>query len=164
MSVKYEVVSIILVEGTEDEVLERAASVNYLGDFSGGEALVSEAKQKGLKPLLARKFENIPGRGAKALIDGIEVRVGSPKFLIDERISVPVSFGEKITALAREAKIVIVVLSGRSLSGAIILSEMPREDPVISESRHKVAPLRSRRWLIGVFAILGFAILIFLLV
>lgn len=123
----YEVLSVIPVESTEEETLQRAASVNYLGDFSVAEALVREAKTRGILPFPASKFESIPGKGAKALIAGMEVRVGSPKFLIEERIAVPISFAEKISALARDGKTVITVLSGRSLSGAIILDKTERQ-------------------------------------
>ena len=125
----YEVLSVIPIESTEEEVLQRAASVNYLGDFSIAQALVGEAKSRGIAPLPASKFESIPGKGAKALIAGMEVRVGSPKFLIEERIAVPVSFAERIGAFARDGKTVITVLSGRSLSGAIILARTQQPEP-----------------------------------
>ena len=116
------VIEILSVDGSEDEVLKRAASVNYLADFAVAEALIVEAKRRGLSPLPASKFESIPGKGAKALIDGMEVQVGSPKLLVEERIAVPVSFADKITAHAKEGKVVVAVISGRSLTGAIVLS------------------------------------------
>lgn len=125
--VSYEVLCVISVEGTEEETLQRAASVNYLGDFSVAQALVREARKRGIPPLPASKFESIPGKGVKALIADMEVRVGSPRFLIEERIAVPVSFAEKISAFARDGRTVIAVLSGRSLSGAIILAKMQKQ-------------------------------------
>lgn len=128
----YEVSSIIAVEGTEDEVLERAASVSYLADFSVASALVGAAKRRGLRPLSADKFENLPGLGAKARILGMEVKVGSPRLLVEEKIAMPVSFADKITELVREKRVVMVVLSGRSLSGVIVFSEaeIEKEAPV----------------------------------
>ena len=123
----YEVSSIITVEGTEDEVLERAASVSYLADFSVTPALVGAAKGRGLKPLSADKFENLPRRGAKALILGMEVKVGSPRLLVEEKIALPVSFADNITKLVRDKRAVMVVLSGRSLSGVIVFSEVEKE-------------------------------------
>ena len=59
----------------------------------------------------------------------MEVRVGSPKFLVEERIAVPVSFAEVIQAHSREGKTVIVVLSGRSRSGALILTSSIKQEP-----------------------------------
>ena len=118
----YTIEAIIPVDANENDILERAASLQYLADFGTAEVLVGEAKKRGLRLLPAAKFERIPGKGAKAVIDGMEVRVGSPKFLVEERIAVPISFAEVIQAHSRAGKTVIVVLSGRSLSGAIVLS------------------------------------------
>lgn len=125
----YEVSSIIAVEGTEEEVLERAASVSYLADFSVVPALVDAAKKQRLKPLPADKFENLPGLGAKARILGMEVKVGSPRLLVEENIAMPVSLADKLTELVREKRMVMVVLSGRSLSGVIVFSEVVKEAP-----------------------------------
>lgn len=119
---RYTIEAIIPVDAVEDEILERAASLHCLADFGTAETLVKEAKKRGLRLLPAAKFESIPGKGAKAHIDGMEVRVGSPRLLVEERIAVQVSFAETIRMHAREGKTVIVVLSGRSLSGAIALS------------------------------------------
>ena len=122
-------ITILSVEASEADVLERAASICYLAGFAVSDALVAEAKSRSLLPLLATKFETIPDRGAKALIGGMEVRVGSPKLLVDEKIPVPVSFAEEIKARTRAGESVIVVLSGRSLSGAIALSVLEEPEP-----------------------------------
>ena len=154
---------IIPVEASETDILERAASVNYLTDFSVTRALVKEAKARGLQPLPSTKFESIPGKGAKATIYGMEVRVGSPKFLVEERIAVPVSFADKITLLAREGKIVLVVLSGRSLSGAIILSEVCVPAEIVTpRNAQKEASSVYRRVLPIIAILFGVAVAIFL--
>ena len=124
MHESYVVSSIIPVDATEEQLLERAASVNYLTDFTVAATLVAAAKARGLKPLPTEKFEIMPGTGARALVGGMELKVGSPRLLIDAKIPVPVSFAEKIRMLSKEGKIVVVVLSGRSLSGALVLSEV----------------------------------------
>ena len=144
MSEAYTVTEVICVEGSEEDILQRAASVNYLADFSVPACLVAAAKAKGLKPLPAEKFELLPGKGARARIGGMEVRVGSPKLLVEEKILVPVSFVERIKELTREGKMVMVVLSGRSLSGAVILSGESRAEasfPTASPAVSSKAPL-----------------------
>src|SRR3989344_9597676 len=120
--IAFNIIEIIPVEGTEEEVLERAASVCYLAGFPVADVLVAEAKSRHLQPLPATKVETIPDKGARALIGGMAVKVGSPKILVDERIPVPLSFSEKVKSHFREGKSVVVVISGRSLSGAIVLS------------------------------------------
>ncbi len=123
------IIEILPVEGTENDILQRAASVNYLADFAIAEALVQEAKARGLAPLPAEKFEVMPGKGAKALIGGMEIRVGSPKLLVEERIAVPVSFADKLKEHVKEGNIALVVLAGRSFSGAIVLGEISQPQP-----------------------------------
>ena len=131
---RYTIEAIIPVDAGENDLLERAASLHYLADFSTAEVLVAEAKKRGLRLLPAAKFESIPGKGAKAIIDGMDVRVGSPKFLVEERIAVATSFAEAIQTHTREGKTVIVVLSGRSLSGAIVLSRSPDQMPMKADT------------------------------
>lgn len=143
----YKVESIIPVESTEEEILERAASISYLADFAAADALVGAAKKRGLKPLLVDKLEHLPDRGARARILGVEVRVGSPRILVEEKVAIPVSFAEKLAELIREKKMVMVVLSGRSLSGVVVLSETEREESVALEAPlAKFAPRTLVAW------------------
>ncbi|MSU56338.1 MAG: hypothetical protein EXS51_03465 [Candidatus Taylorbacteria bacterium] len=143
-SALYTIEAIIPVEAEEGDVLLRAASVNYLADFDVAQAIVGEAKKRGCTPLSASKFESLPGKGAKALIDGMEVRVGSPRLLAEERIAIPVSVVERMRRSAQEGKIVMVVLSGRSFSGALILAQViPQKHEVLPVVTHK--PFVSRR-------------------
>ncbi len=145
---RHKIRAVIPVEATEGEILQRAASVNYLADFSIAEALVFEAKRRGLKSLPAEKFESVPGKEAKALINGMEVRVGSPRLLVEERIAVPVSFAEEITTRAHKGELIIVVLSGRSLSGAIAFSSMEESEMTVSNiEQEKMPPHRHALWL-----------------
>ena len=142
---EYVIAAVIPVDASESDLLQRAASLYYFADFSAAEALVREAKRRDLPPLPADKLETTPGKGARAIIYGMHVRIGNIHLLVEERIAVPVSFAEKITALAREGKIIIVVLSGRSLSGAIVLTEEPRPFHAISHKRKSfvASPLRT---------------------
>lgn len=148
----YHIETIIPVDASESEILARAASLNYLADFSVAETLVNEAKKRGLAALPATKFESLPGKGAKATINGMEVRVGSPRLLVESQIAVPVSFAERIKTDTREGKTVIVVLSGRSLSGAIILSLITRVEPTAEEPAtfRRTTSSKPLLWLVAV--------------
>ncbi len=125
---EYGVTDIIPVEGTENEVVSRAASVEYFSEHPIAHAVVSEAKHRKLKPLPAGRFERIPGKGARAIIDGMTVKVGSYELLKDDDIAVPVSVKERAAALAKEGKTIIFVLSGRALSGALALADIIRPE------------------------------------
>ncbi len=144
------IIDILPMEASEEDLLERAASLSYLADFSIAETLVAKAKDRGLRLLSANKFELVPGKGARALIDGMQVRLGSPKLLIEERIAVPVSFAQKIKDHSKEGNLVIIVLSGRSFSGAIILGrEALRSQDLAPEKTTEAKPLSALQRLFG---------------
>ncbi|KKS94742.1 MAG: ATPase, partial [Microgenomates group bacterium GW2011_GWC1_43_13] len=105
---EYGITDVLPVEGTVEEIISRAASVEYYSEHPIAHAIVREAKQQGLRPVAASKFERIPGKGAKALMDGMMVKVGSYELLKDEGLAVPVSAREKATALAKEGKTIIM--------------------------------------------------------
>jgi Cu2+-exporting ATPase len=125
---EYGVTDILPIEGTVDEVLSRAASVEYFSEHLIAQAVVDEAKRRKLPPVPASKFERIPGKGAKAIIDGMTVKVGSYQLLKEEGIALPLLVKEQATALAREGKTIIFVLSGRALSGALALADIIRPE------------------------------------
>jgi len=126
----YGVTEILPVEGTPDEIVSRAASVDYYSEHPIASAIVREAKVRKLKPVPASKFERIPGKGAQAIIDGMTVKVGSYALLKNDNVAVPVSVKEKLTALAKEGKTIIFVLSGRVFSGALALADVVRPESV----------------------------------
>ena len=124
----YGVTDVLQVEGTADEVISRATSVEYYSEHPIAGAIVNEAKNRKLRPVPASKFERIPGKGAKAQIDGMTVKVGSYELLKDDGIAVPVSVRERAAMLAKEGKTIIFVLSGRVFSGALALADIIRPE------------------------------------
>ena len=125
---EYEVTDIIPVEGTEEEVLQRAASVNYFSSDVLADGLVKSAKQRKLQALPAEKFERVPGKGVQAVINGMKVSVGSYEFLRDAGIPVGVSVKARAVELAKEGKVILFVISGRVFSGIIALYDSPRPE------------------------------------
>ena len=113
---------------TEDEIISLAASVEYFSEHLIAHAIVREAKDRKLKPLPAGRFERIPGKGAKAVIEGMTVKVGSYEILKDEGVAIPVSVKEEAAALAREGKTIIFVLSGQVFSGVLALADIIRPE------------------------------------
>ncbi|KKW22597.1 MAG: hypothetical protein UY62_C0001G0010 [Parcubacteria group bacterium GW2011_GWF2_50_9] len=125
---EYGVTDVLPVEGTPDEVISRAASVEYYSEHPIAHAIVREAKQRKLRPVAASKFERIPGKGAKAFMDGMVVKIGSYELLKDDGIAVPVSVKERAATLAKEGKTIIFVLFGKVFSGALALADVIRPE------------------------------------
>jgi Cu2+-exporting ATPase len=125
---EYGVTDVIQVEGNAEEIIARAASVEYFSEHPIAHAIVAEAKHRKLPPLPAEKFERIPGKGARAFIGGVAVQVGSYRLLKDEGIAVPLSVTERASALAKEGKTIIFVISGRAFLGALALADIIRPE------------------------------------
>src|SRR6266702_2593514 len=58
---------------TENDLMARAAAVESTSEHPLGKAIVAEAKRRGLQLPAASGFEALPGRGARALVDGTTV-------------------------------------------------------------------------------------------
>ncbi|PIQ68054.1 MAG: copper-translocating P-type ATPase [Candidatus Taylorbacteria bacterium CG11_big_fil_rev_8_21_14_0_20_46_11] len=141
---EYGVTDILLVDGTADDVVSRAASIEYFSEHLIAKAIVHEAYVRKLKPVPAEKFTRIPGKGAQAILNGMVVKVGSYQLLKDDGIPVPVSVKEKASALAKEGKTIIFVMSGRIFSGAIALADIIRPESkeairILKEMKVKIA-------------------------
>jgi Cu2+-exporting ATPase len=118
-----------------DEALRLAASVEADSEHPLGRAIVAGARARGIEPVRAAKFEALPGRGARASIDGRDVAVGGPALLADLHLEADPS----AEAWSAEGRTVVHVVSGMSVLGAIAL-----EDEIRPESAEAVAELHRR--------------------
>ena len=80
---------VALPEADEGEVLRLAAAVERGSEHPVGEAIVREAEERGLEiPAIAR-FIATAGAGARADVEGHDVRVGSIAWLASEGVTMP---------------------------------------------------------------------------
>jgi Cu2+-exporting ATPase len=141
---EYGVTDILPAEGfSEEETLQLAASVNYFSEHLIAEALVDEARKRRIPALPAEKFERIPGKGARAFIEGVPVTVGSFKILIDKGIAVPLSIKDRAAALAKKGKTIIFSVKGETLAGAVALADVVREESKEAVARLKAVGIRT---------------------
>jgi Cu2+-exporting ATPase len=126
---EFGVAAIVPASGhSEDSVLQQAASVNSQSEHSLAKAIVEEARRKGLSLFDAEGFERLPGKGAKAVVDGVEVRVGSDALANEMGVAIPPEHETQITRLSREGKTVIHVLADGRLLGSIALADVVRDE------------------------------------
>ena len=90
--------------------------------------------QRDLKITTPKDFENLKGRGAQASIDGRDVKVVSPGYLVEQDLSV---HNDDVKRLASAGKTVVYVLVEGEVVGAIALADIVR-----NESREAVAKLK----------------------
>ena len=78
-----------------DPILRLAASAELRSEHPLGEAIVREARTRGLDLPEPRRFESVPGKGVEADVEGRAVLVGTATYLTDQ--------GLDASALATEA-------------------------------------------------------------
>jgi len=118
------VVSVLSVAGLpEEEALARAAAVETRSEHPIARAVMEAARERGLKPWAGDldDFQAVPGKGARANLDGEEHRVGKPAFVASEGY---VASPPPVLAAAGET--VVGVSRGGELLAWIALSDRPR--------------------------------------
>ncbi|SHH16887.1 copper-translocating P-type ATPase [Desulfosporosinus lacus] len=109
---------------SRDELLSIAYSVESNSEHPIAKGIVKEGKNLGLKMKEVKNYQNLPGKGLKATVEGKDVMVVSPGYMRSEKIAFDDKHYEK---LAQEGKTVIFVLEGKTLLGYIALSDIIRE-------------------------------------
>jgi P-type Cu2+ transporter len=121
----------------EDKILLMAAAVEIQSEHSIARGIVKRAQEKEVTIPESSGFEAIPGKGARAEVDGEEVRVGNKALLEDIADS---SDAEKqMEELAAKGRTTVFVLSAGEVQGVIGMTDMIRD-----ESRKAVEELKKR--------------------
>jgi len=116
-----------LGETKADDLLLKAASVENDSEHSIARGIVREALQKNLKLSKVDGFEALPGRGARALIEGKVIYVGN-KGILTEADAAPEEGEAKAREIAAEGKTTVFVASENRLLGIIALGDIIRDE------------------------------------
>lgn len=73
-------------QGTSDEALRLAASVERGSEHPLGEAVIRAAQDKGMSLSSPQGFEAIAGHGVRGQIDGRQVIVGNRRLMLDQQV------------------------------------------------------------------------------
>jgi P-type Cu+ transporter len=105
------------------ELLRLAASAERGSEHPLGEAIVDEAKARGLALADATHFEALPGRGIQATVGGTPVLLGNRRFM-DERGLALGDLEAAADRLAQEGKTPMFVVSGGTVAGIIGVADV----------------------------------------
>ncbi len=132
------VVEIVPADGVDEEdLLKLTATAESGSEHPVGEAVVSEAKQRGIDLGSLDRFEAVSGRGIRATIDGNrDVVVGSPAFLLESGIAVDPLAAKIEESESRAWSVILAAIDGR-LQGLISVADQVKDDShvAISELR-----------------------------
>ncbi len=127
---KFGITDTIVFEGSEEELLILAASVEAHSEHPIAQGITSSAK----KIEEVQEFKAIPGKGAEGRVHGIEVKVISPGYLKEHNFSYN---DPRIDELISQGKTVVFVLVDGKLRGSIALADIIRD-----ESKEAIAQLK----------------------
>jgi len=110
----------------EDRLLGATASAEQGSEHPLGRAIVEGARERGLDLSDPADFENVPGHGIRATVDGETVLVGNRKLLADEGIDTEPA-AETMERLEREGKTAMLVAIDGRLAGVVATADEVRE-------------------------------------
>ena len=125
---------------TEEDLIARAAAVESNSEHPLAKAIVAEAKRRNVNRLTATNFEALPGRGAKAVVEGQSVVIGGPRLLTEANATLPPGVEKRTTGWASDGKTVLYAAAEGRMLGAFAV-----EDEIRPESREAVTELHRLR-------------------
>ena len=120
----------------KDHLMALTAAVESNSEHPLAKAIVSEAKRRNLDRLSATNFEALPGRGAKAFVEGKSVEIGGPRLLTEAKVTAPPDIEKLTSEWAADGKTVLYAVEEGRLLGAFAV-----EDEIRPESSEAVAEL-----------------------
>lgn len=128
-----------LADMDENRVLTLAAAIEHQSEHPIAAGVVRGAEEQGIRPPSSKGFHAIPGKGAEATVDGVNVKVVSPGYLQEAGID---AGSEEVRRVAAEGKTVVFVLADDRLVGAIALADVIRPESREAIDRLKAMGLR----------------------
>jgi P-type Cu2+ transporter len=120
-----EVTEVIADGVPEGDLLRLAAAVERSSEHPLAEAVVRRAEAAAVRPLDARDFENVPGHGAVAQVDGRRVAIGNRRLMEQERVDLGTLAATQDELAAGGRTAVIVAVDGHA-SGLLAIADAPR--------------------------------------
>ena len=110
---------------TENELLRLVAAAESDSEHPLAQAIVKDAKQRGIRPPAVEAFEAVPGYGATATVEGKHLLIGSARLL--DRKHVPLDgLGPQAAELTGQGRTTVQVAVVGRAAGVIALADAPR--------------------------------------
>lgn len=129
------------VEGDEDQLLALAAAAEASSEHPLAQAIVVASFERGAVPPEVDSFEAVPGKGIVAHIDGVDVLVGSPRFLIERGVDLT-ALTERIETLEGTGRTVIAVARDGQALGLLALGDALKSDAKAAIARLRAEGMR----------------------
>nr|WP_145408044.1 heavy metal translocating P-type ATPase [Paenibacillus xylanexedens] len=123
---------------TETELLERVGAAEQNSEHPLAEAIVEGIQGKGIALSQSDQFENIPGYGVRARVQGQEILVGTRRLLADAKVNVPDGTVAQMNQLEEQGRTAMLVAIDGVWAGIVAVADTIKET-----SREAVARLQA---------------------
>jgi Cu+-exporting ATPase len=132
------VTQIVTVAGiSHDEAISWSAALEQRSEHPLAAAIVTAAEQRGNGLPAVTQFEAIAGRGARGVVDGVIVLVGSRAFMQENRVDVS-TLDQSAVSFAQQANTTVFVARANRAMAVIGIA-----DPIRPTSRAAVARMKA---------------------
>ena len=122
---KPRVTDVVAINADEAGLLTVAAAVESRSAHPLAQAVVTEARRRGLIWSEAGKVEAVTGKGLRAEVDGKEIAIGNAKLFDGE--SIPEAIRQHTERLQTEGKSTMLIQADGQFLGVVGLADTPRE-------------------------------------
>lgn len=154
------VVAILTADGlSEGDALALAAAVERQSEHPMARAIVEAATERGSAIPAADDFEALPGRGVQASVAGRILRIGGPRLLEQEHVTLPDTIGVRVKTWGARGQSVVYLIEDGEVRAAFGLADVIRPESqeaitTLKEQGVKVAMLTGdsedvARWVAG---------------
>ena len=127
----------IITDKSEEELLRIAASCEQNSEHPLGQAIVEEAKERGLTLEQPETFRSITGKGIEVVLGRIEYYIGNKKLCEELDINLDKS-EEQAQAIAEKGQTPMFVIADKKIIGIISVA-----DPIKETSKEAIKELRN---------------------
>ena len=126
---EHRVVAIGTTKGlTEDAALQLVAAVERDAEHPVARAIVKSAEERGLSVPASDAFQAIPGRGARATVDGRQLSVGGPNLLSSIGVTAAPELQQFAEAAATRGQGVVYLVEGANTLAAFAVADSVRPE------------------------------------
>lgn len=115
---KPKVAQVIPLQGSEQELLQRALSLERFSEHPLAQAIVEKTETLGLKPLEISEFQSLTGSGVQAIVGKETLYAGKPELFEQLGLSLT-PFFSTLTDLRNQGQTVILIGSATQVEGLI---------------------------------------------